>query len=182
MLESNLALNEKLNLIKPCLPEEENKLSPEICMKMLTVLNVPENIIRHVRAVRDKALEIAEKLNLKGLKLDLKLIENSALLHDICRTEKHHAAAGAELVKALGFKEEADIIRQHHDLESSDIDEAAVVYLADKLIKEDRPVSLDERFMLSADKCKSPEAMATHDRRLSQAKKVFQKVQNILNK
>lgn len=174
--------NSKLDKLKVFLPEGEGVLTEEICIKMLEAAELPENIIKHCKAVKNKAVNLARALNEKAYSLDLKLIESAALLHDICRLQENHPAAGAELLAGLGYEAEADIIRQHHDLDDDNIiNEAAIVYLADKLIKGDRPVSLSERFEQSSQKCRSPEAAAAHKRRYKQAKKVLALVENILN-
>ncbi|MBR5093928.1 MAG: phosphohydrolase, partial [Oscillospiraceae bacterium] len=57
----------------------------------------------------------------------------------------------------------------HHDWESGPIDEAAILYLADKCVREDRRVTLEERFAGSAARCASPEAKAAHAARLGTA-------------
>ena len=84
---------------------------------------------------------------------------------------------GAKLIAALGFEKEADIIRQHHDLKTDRIDEAAVVYAADKLLKGSKKVSLSERFEGSMDKCRNAEARAAHERRYAQAKEVCGRIE-----
>lgn len=168
---------------KHCVPDSKiplkRELSPKQCLEFLDAVKLPDRIVRHVKAVRDQAVKIAGALNEKGMELDAALIENAALLHDICRQEQNHAAAGAALMDELGFKREAEIIRQHHDLKSGEINEAAVVYLADKLVKEDKPVTLEERFSFSAAKCRDEEAAAAHARRFAQAKDIYDKVQHI---
>lgn len=74
------------------------------------------------------------------------------------------------------------IIRQHHHLEAEQIDEAAVVFLADKLVLGTRPVSLEERFRRSALKCThSLEAWKAHEERKLQAFRVQGKIQDTVN-
>lgn len=163
---------------KPPLPQVQ--LDGEICRRLLKAAELPENICAHCQAVADEAALIARALNCKGCNLDLELIYNSALLHDICRREENHAEAGAKLIEQLGFGAAAEIIRQHHDLKSNDLDEAAVVYLADKLIAGTKKIGIEERFSASAQKCGSPEATVAHGRRQMQAQKLADRIQNIL--
>ena len=57
------------------------------------------------------------------------------------------------------------------------IDEAAVVYLADKLVQGDRTVTLKERFTASGEKCKTPEARVAHERRFRTARALLEQVE-----
>lgn len=154
------------------------KLSSESCVKLLKAMELPNGIINHSLSVAEEAVMIAQALNSCGRELEL--IENAALLHDICRREENHAAAGAELMDELGFPYIADIIGQHHELKADNIDKAAIVYLADKLIKDDKKLPLEERFALSAEKCRSSEAKAAHERCREQAKALLYKVEQII--
>jgi hypothetical protein len=61
--------------------------------------------------------------------------------------------------------EAAAIVEQHHDWDGDAMDEAAILYLADKCVREDRRVSIEERFAESARRCTTPEAVAAHARR-----------------
>jgi hypothetical protein len=99
--------------------------------------------------VADRALVLAGELNAAEQDLDLTLVEAGALLHDIARLEKKHAAAGARLLAELGYPALAPIVAAHMDLSGVDpneISEALVVYLADKQVWEDEPVTVEERF------------------------------------
>ena len=174
---------QKLEIIKKLLSEEkitDAPLNPELCYKIHSALELPQNLINHMLAVRDEALGICRALNENGLCLDTELIESAALIHDICRDEPKHPYAAAELLRKLGYFREARIIEQHHELKNEIIDEAAVVYLADKYIKEDKKVSLEERFSQSSKKCLSPEAENAHSRRYAQALKIEILIKNII--
>lgn len=68
--------------------------------------------------------------------LNLDLIYAGALLHDIKRKEKNHAAKGARYLLSLGFPKVSDIVAQHMDLTlpfSNHLTETQIVYFADKL-------------------------------------------------
>lgn len=158
----------------------EVKLNAGICRKLLSAAELPENVIEHCEAVAKEAVLIAEALKGKGFELDLELIENAALLHDIARLSPNHPSAGAELLAELGFNEVSEVIRQHHDLKSTEISEASVVYIADKLIEGDKKISIADRFSASLNKCKSPEALESHGRRQAQAEETAGKIENIL--
>jgi putative nucleotidyltransferase with HDIG domain len=114
------------------------------------------HIVRHSELVTDVALLIARKLNSRGQYLDLALVEAGALLHDITKTiciktKENHAQTGGELLASLGCPAVANIVRQHICLDpgSSDpnaVTEAEVVNYADKRVKHQEVVDIDERF------------------------------------
>jgi putative nucleotidyltransferase with HDIG domain len=114
------------------------------------------HIVRHSTLVTDVALLIARKLNSCGQQLDLALVEAGALLHDITKTmcietKENHAETGGELLTSLGYPTVANIVRQHIRLDpvSSDPDavtEAEVINYADKRVKHEEVVDIEERF------------------------------------
>ncbi len=112
-----------------------------------------------------------------GYIFDQKLVRSGALLHDIARLQRHHAKTGGELFLQLGYPEISQIISQHHGLLEATLDEAAIVFLADKLIEETQRVSIEKRFADNLHKCKSPEAMKAHERQLKQARALQDMIQ-----
>ena len=137
-------------------------LTPELARALLSAAAPGKKVEAHCRAVASEALRIADAL--PG-KLDRELLESAALLHDVARGEKDHARLGAAWLRELGYSEVAALVERHHDLQSETIDEAAVLYLADKCVREDRRVSIEERFAESARRCTTPEAVEAHARR-----------------
>ena len=76
-----------------------------------------DNVIRHVEAVSELAVEIAQTCREKGLNVDVELVEIGALLHDIGRSKTHsvhHAVIGAEIAKSLGLSKPVISIIQKH--------------------------------------------------------------------
>jgi len=75
------------------------------------------DVINHCKAVSKLAVELAKKLNDKGLKIDLELVKVGALLHDIGRAETHtvdHVIVGSKIAKSLGLpKSIISIIERH---------------------------------------------------------------------
>lgn len=141
----------------------------------------PRQVIRHCEAVAAEAKRIAGALNGKGMKLDEDLIWASALLHDVERLQKGHDRKGGQLLLREGYPRIADIIRQHHELDRDLLDEAAVVFYADKRYREDERVSLAERFADSAGKRNmSPEAQMAHARRFRQAQAIEKQIYEML--
>ena len=146
-------------------------LTDEVCEALLSAAGADEALRAHCRAVAALADELGAALREKGAPLDAEALHAAALLHDIARGEPDHAALGARRLGALGYPGIAEIVRQHHELESAALDEAAVVYLADKAVRGARRVPIDERFAASAAKCTTPEAIEAHARRYAAAKK-----------
>jgi hypothetical protein len=141
--------------------------TPDECRELLKREDVPAAIGAHGRTVADVALRIGSALIEAGCSLDLPLIRAAALVHDIARHEKDHAARGGEMLRALGMPRMAEIVEAHMDLPPYDrTGEAEVVFLADKLVREDRFVGLNTRFehRLRETPANSPAAVAIQDR------------------
>jgi uncharacterized domain HDIG len=169
----------RIGFLPVTLPDEET------IRNLWEECHTPERVRAHSRAVAEKALELARRLEESGYPLNKELIYSAAMLHDISRAEPDHAAHGAKWLAGEGYENIADIIAAHHDLEEeedSPVTEKTVVYLADKLISDDKEVTLDERFAKSAEKCVTPEAKAEHQRKYNQAAAALERVQRRLKK
>ena len=123
------------------------------CIMILKENNVPDNVIAHVKAVCDFAIKIVDVLRQRGIKVNQDLVTAGALLHDIKKISNgDHVIEGYELIKSLGFPEVAEIIKKHglYHLEQEEFSpqtwEEKIVFYADKRIKNDRIVSVEERF------------------------------------
>jgi HD superfamily phosphohydrolase YqeK len=115
----------------------------------LAYVGASSEVVRHGQAVSGIARILASQLNQSGMKLNVKMAETAGLLHDLAKGKKHHARTGGRILKSLGFGPVAWIVSQHMDFEFSaadSINEAAIVYLADKLTREDHYVSVETRF------------------------------------
>ncbi|WP_051920430.1 HD domain-containing protein [Thermodesulfobacterium hydrogeniphilum] len=129
--------------------------SIEECYKLLKEEKVPEHIIRHSEKVALVSLFIGGCLKEKGEDLNLPLLLAGALLHDIKKYESiltgiNHAEAGYKLLKSLGYKRVAEIVKNHIYLNLdlySPIKEDEIVFYADKRVKHEQIVSLKERFI-----------------------------------
>ena len=152
--------------------QNREHLSAEECEAILNDYAVPPAIRAHCRAVAKRAVQWCTALRCSGVELDEKLIFAAAMLHDICRTEPKHAEAGAALISSLGYPRLSALIRQHHDYSGTQINDAAVLFLADKEVQGSALVSIDERFQKSASKCLSPEAISAHEARYRQVKEL----------
>jgi putative nucleotidyltransferase with HDIG domain len=124
--------------------------SGEECRVLMAQMQIlPSPIADHCRAVSKVALQLAQTIEAAGASIDIELVRTAALLHDIARSRKNHAQAGAHLLASHGFGRLAPIVSAHMDLDVNQnwpVDEAQVVYLADKLVDGDRCVDLDPRF------------------------------------
>ncbi|MCJ8499426.1 DVU_1551 family NTP transferase [Desulfatitalea alkaliphila] len=130
--------------------ERDDRPSADACRVLMTrVEQVPPAVWRHCRAVAAVAGAIADALQAAGVDLDADLVRSAALVHDIARQAPHHAAAGARLLADLGYPRPAAMVAVHMDPPVADAatpDEAAVLFLADKLVVGDRPADLHTRF------------------------------------
>lgn len=144
------------------------------CLHLLNRYNGMENIIQHSIKVAEVAIIISAGLNRKGEDLDLNVVEAAALLHDITKAESldsgaDHSLTAYRLLKDLGYKRIAEIVRQHVFLvgrpDSTMISEEEVVNYSDKRVRHDEIVTLKERFDdLRVRYCKDEESRKRMDR------------------
>ena len=130
-----------------------NKLpSREQAIELLRENHCSPIVIRHCEVVTELALEITDKLEKKGLKVDRELVEVGALLHDIGRSKSHgvdHGVVGANIASSLGLPEVLVRIIMSHVGGGITADEAKRfgwpkgVYV---------PVTLEEKIVSYADK------------------------------
>ena len=116
---------------------------------------VPIHIVRHSVKVYQVSKRLCSLMP-KDLDLDFRLIEASALLHDICKIDSiknggDHAKKGGKFLRDLGYPQVGEIIRQHVFLDRpvsyySGLREEIIVNYADKRVKHTQVVSLRERF------------------------------------
>jgi len=153
--------------IQASLPEIP--LTTALAERLLEVAGPGERVTAHCRAVAAETQRLAQAL---PLTLDRETLAAAALLHDAARSESGHARVGADWLRELGYDAAAALVEQHHDLRSETLDEAALLYLADKCVREDRRVALAERFAESEKRCASEEARAAHARRRIAAERI----------
>jgi len=130
-------------------PATAHVLSIAECRVLMTrVAAVPDAVWRHCRAAARVAAALTEAVNRSGAGIDAGLVNAAALVHDVAKTQKRHAAAGAALLAELGFPDMAAVVQVHMDIDSGPdqpLDEAQIVFLADKLIQGDRLTDPDDR-------------------------------------
>lgn len=153
--------NDTLTFNTPVPIKPQPELDRALCLDLLQTA-APKQVIHHSEAVETLALEIAAQL---PLALNTTLIMQAALLHDIARALPDHANLGAQWLTWLGYPDVADIVRQHHDLDTTQINEASIVYIADKSVHGTCRCSVSERFAKSKNKCQNREALAAWGKR-----------------
>ncbi len=126
--------------------------SREQAIELLQKNNCSPPVISHCQAVAALSLEIANQLQKKGLKLDLKLVEAGALLHDIGRSKTNaveHGVVGAQIAESEGLPQSVvRIIRRHVGGGITAEEAAALGWPRDVYV----PVSLEEKIVSYADK------------------------------
>jgi uncharacterized protein len=108
-------------------------------------------------------LETATKLEAKGLKINIQLVEAGALLHDLGRSQTHtvdHAIAGAQIAQSIGLPEtviriikrhvgagitaeEAQMLGWPKDIYAPQTLEEKIVSYSDKLIDKSRRMPIE---------------------------------------
>jgi molybdenum cofactor cytidylyltransferase len=145
---------------------------------------VDSPVIEHCRAVAHFALLLAGKLNDAGCHLDMALIEAAALLHDLAKGERDHAAAGAAILRGMGYDTVADLVAVHMEVppRTDDvIDDADLLFLTDKLVEGTRFVPLETRFKRQLERyAHDRTVLARINRRLENARRIKRRVEERL--
>ncbi|MCF8068486.1 MAG: NTP transferase domain-containing protein [Desulfobacterales bacterium] len=134
---------------------DHNIPTPEECRIILTdIFHVSGAIQRHAMVVAQVAKTIANKIIETGGSLNIRLIEASALLHDMAKGQKDHAQTGGKVLSDMGYEQVAEIVAAHTDgkpFQKTGVSETDIVFLADKWVKNDRIINMEKRFQFSLD-------------------------------
>ena len=155
------------------------------CLELLRERGASDAIIAHSRAVAAVAAALAAALNERRQYLCEPLVAAAGLLHDVARDQPRHAEAGADVLERLGHARVAAVVRRHMGLDDDgdDVGEAQLVYLADKLVEEERLVGLDERFAARLERlARYPAALAGAEARKHEALGVLGRVERLLGR
>ena len=149
------------------------------CEAILAAHSVEPAIIRHSRLVAGIAQRIAVALARSGLSLNQNLVLAGALLHDLAKGKPEHASVGAAILNSMDFPQVATVIGSHTDLDfGGHIDESAIVYLADKLMSGERPVTIEQRSEVALRRFSDdPPALEAAQRRMTTAQAVARAVE-----
>jgi putative nucleotidyltransferase with HDIG domain len=125
------------------------------CFDIFKKLRVPAHIVKHCLATAKLAVFLAQRLNEKGILVDVHLVDKACLLHDIFRiseleNSEAHEDAAYNLLKEK-YAALALAVKKHRytalldEKEKPNTWEEKLVYYADKRVMHDRIVSLRER-------------------------------------
>jgi molybdenum cofactor cytidylyltransferase len=125
-------------------------LSSEDALYLLSLLEAPEDVVRHCRAVAVVGEALAEALKPRMPDLDVDLVRCACLLHDLARARPKHAVVGQSVLANLGLFRLGEIVGAHmvmppDKLAGPVVTEEQLVYLADKLVVGDEVAGLEER-------------------------------------
>ncbi len=124
------------------------------CFELMERYGMLENIKAHSIMVEKVANIIAREIMKSGTDISMAVITAGALMHDIGKTpclntRADHAAKGSEICILNHIEEIAEIVKEHVIIEGfnpdGEVNEKEIIYYADKRIKHDKLVSLEER-------------------------------------
>ena len=175
--------------------------SEQAALNLLGKNQPNEHVRHHSLAVADVCEELAERNGLS--EADVSLLRVSAIVHDIKKGTPFHDREGAALLRKLGFNKVAALIRTHmnylplssdnrefslplqppsereyssntiHLHTSGKPDLRAILFLGDKLIKDSKRVTVEEKFFGSQKKfSQNPAALAAVQKRKKAAEKI----------
>lgn len=125
------------------------------CFSLMEDVAMPDHIRLHSLTVAEVARFLTARLNEDSVGLDPDLVDAGALLHDIAkgrciRTGEDHAEVGGSMLREWGYLSIAPIVESHvhisEDSVSAPLNEAVIVNYADKRVRHDEIVTLEDRF------------------------------------
>jgi len=128
----------------------------EECLRLMTQCRMLGNIMEHSLVVARVARFLSEALREKGQEIDVGLVEAASLLHDITKTEclvtrEDHAETGFRFLSSMGYERVGVVVAHHVKLPSGGdparVTDTEIVNYADKRVRHNRIVSLEERFV-----------------------------------
>lgn len=150
--------------------------------KIYEECSTSKNVIAHMQAVAEVVKQIVDDIDPMGALYDKDLLVQSALVHDIARRKKDHAAVGAAILQKEGYEEAAALIAEHHSdrmFDSQTLTMSEILFYADKRVRESQIVSVEERFEESRKKCLSKEAVEKHQRLYLKTIYIEKKIKNL---
>ena len=126
------------------------------CFHLMDKYHMLENIKAHSVVVARVTCLIAQALREVGVHISVEMAIAAALMHDIGKTaslksDQDHTEIGRQICLKNHLDEIAPIVAEHVRLKTyalnGDLSEKEIVYYADKRVKHDKIVSLDERLV-----------------------------------
>ncbi|MBR5510561.1 MAG: HD domain-containing protein [Lachnospiraceae bacterium] len=128
----------------------------EECEQLYQAAGLPVHIRAHCRAVGELSAHMAHALNRKGYSLNVELCRDGGYVHDICRLSSGHEKAAGIFLREKGYVQLAEVAERHRGFEENEpetiCEEWVIVCLADKLIQEDKRVTLEQRYQKALEK------------------------------
>ena len=121
-------------------------------LSLLAKAGCSPNVVGHCESVSAFAVKIAKACEEKGLKVNVSLVEISALLHDIGRSKTHsvdHAMIGGEIARSLGLPKSVIFVIERHAGGGISKEEAKKLGWP---IRNYLPKTLEEKIVCYADK------------------------------
>jgi CTP:molybdopterin cytidylyltransferase MocA len=154
------------------------------CLAMLHKHQINGKVALHGKVVANVGRRMVELLNRVGMNLCADLVVAGGLIHDLAKGKPNHSKRGERLVTCLGFPALSGIVASHMDMEFAadcEVNEAAIVFLADKLVQGDRLVTLAERFGPALQKfAGSPEVIDSVLRKMRTAEAIRDRILYLL--
>lgn len=156
--------------------------SEEECYAIIKSANTPVKVVKHCKQVAQLSCAIGCCLIRSGYPMNIDLIRAAALLHDLAKGESHHALVGSRML--VNYPEVAEIVAEHMDIylnPDEPLTEKEIVYLADKLVKEDQIISLQYRFAGLLEQNKNDQVVFSKIRqRLSNAESILARIEHLI--
>jgi putative nucleotidyltransferase with HDIG domain len=126
------------------------------CRVLLTKkFPIARPLLEHCQKVAQVALCLAEELNRSEGQLNLDLVMAAGLLHDLAKGQPNHAKTGERILKEVGFPAVAKIVGTHTDIfprENDQLIEEEVLYLADKMVRGNQLMLLQESYQIAKER------------------------------
>lgn len=124
--------------------------SYKTCELLYEKYKINAQLKNHCKKVAETAKNIALLLKEKNSKIDVNpgLLYFSGLLHDLKKGTPEHAFEASKVMMKMGYSKMANMINNHMNIGDSylrHICDEAILYYADKIIKEDQIVELKQR-------------------------------------
>lgn len=126
--------------------------SKQRALSLLVKSGCSVEVIKHSKAVATIAKRIAEACKKNEIKVNVKLVEVSAILHDIGRSRTHlvgHAIVGSKIAESLGLPKPVITIIERHVGGGITVDEAERLGWP---VKSYLPQTIEEKIVTYADK------------------------------
>lgn len=126
----------------------------EQCLAMIEEYGVYENIRRHIFQVTRVAVFLGKRMKERGIKIDLKLLEAGALLHDLDKhitiemgREDLHGDEGMRILSERGMDEVVPLVDKHRVSQVRRLEsmEEKILWYADMRVNHDKIVNIKER-------------------------------------